>query len=723
MPPPPPPSPDDGRERNLCERSFSSRTPIPPACIPDICLNVPDKQVTGPCADQVCVDEGGTWNGISCDFPPPPPPTPACADGIDNDGDGDTDFPEDTGCTSTGDSTENDFIGPGLRVMLASDNPAGGMLVQGQGIAHLAKLTFTNDTDAAVTITGLSFSRIGNSTNAVFGAAYLFQGTQRITDPGGISGSALNFNNSNGILTVPPGSSVTVSVRVDIGISSGGQQVGIQLTTITASAPLDASVVLPISGGLFLISNATIATATWGPVIPSGVVIPVSNNVTLFQSWLTVNTHAVWLHSIQFESRGTTEDSHFANLRLYVNGVQVGGSTSIVNDKVFFDISANPPRLETGPNQIRLVGDIVGGSGETFDFQIRRGADIFLVDSVLDQPLKLSALIIISTNIVEGIRLSVLKADTSPTSNVALGSTGVLWSRFEFRAHNDNLKIEQITLDVDSSVSNSTMHNVRVMLDGVQIGSTADIPLASGWTFALGSSLILVHGRVYFVEIYGDAKQSDGTNYTSGEAVDVGVSINNADTEGIGSGNRLPFSIVEVEGNVRTVSSSGGDAGGGGGVVPSPSILIDPVPVDTSVPPGEVALGSFSVGAKESSAAIISMAFTMDVVGLDQDYLIDFELVRKDGTVVGAYNDILFSNGQHTSTFFNTPALVSLMGTTTYTLRATLPVSTRNGTTIALSTDPASGWSGTWTSGTPISFAAIRAFNMGTINVINNLFP
>ena len=110
MPPPPPPSPDDGRERNLCERSFSSRTPIPPACIPDICLNVPDKQVTGPCADQVCVDEGGTWNGISCDFPPPPPPTPACADGIDNDNNGQIDFPADVNCTSAFDNSEQNQV-------------------------------------------------------------------------------------------------------------------------------------------------------------------------------------------------------------------------------------------------------------------------------------------------------------------------------------------------------------------------------------------------------------------------------------------------------------------------------------------------------------------------------------------------------------------------------------------------------------------------------------
>src|SRR6185295_8867698 len=109
----------------------------------------------------------------------------------------------------------------------------------------------------------------------------------------------------------------------DIG-STNGNQVGVQLTGVTASAPLDSSVVLPISGNLHLISNATIATATWGAATPNGGTFAPANDTTLFQSTLTVNNRAVWLKSIQFENRGSTEDSDFQNLKLYVKGTQVG---------------------------------------------------------------------------------------------------------------------------------------------------------------------------------------------------------------------------------------------------------------------------------------------------------------------------------------------------------------------------------------------------------------
>lgn len=76
MPPVPfPPPSGDGNERNICGRYLSSsRVPIPDSCIPDVCPNVPRKQAEGPCADQQCVDQGGTWDGTACELPPPPPP-------------------------------------------------------------------------------------------------------------------------------------------------------------------------------------------------------------------------------------------------------------------------------------------------------------------------------------------------------------------------------------------------------------------------------------------------------------------------------------------------------------------------------------------------------------------------------------------------------------------------------------------------------------------------
>jgi hypothetical protein len=38
----------------------------------DVCPNVPGTQTSTPCADDICEDEGGTWDGDSCEFPQEP---------------------------------------------------------------------------------------------------------------------------------------------------------------------------------------------------------------------------------------------------------------------------------------------------------------------------------------------------------------------------------------------------------------------------------------------------------------------------------------------------------------------------------------------------------------------------------------------------------------------------------------------------------------------------
>ena len=57
------------------------------------------------------------------------------------------------------------------------------------------------------------------------------------------------------------------------------------------------------------------------------------------------------------------------------------------------------------------------------------------------------------------------------------------------------------------------------MLDGVQVGSTADVDADTGVSFTLGSAMILAPGKTDVVEIYGDAKEAGGTNFDNADTV------------------------------------------------------------------------------------------------------------------------------------------------------------------------------------------------------------
>ena len=452
--------------------------------------------------------------------------------------------------------------GNGLKVMLATDSPNNVALVQLQSSGDLAHFTFANPTGADIKVTSLTMKRIGVSVDSALSNIYLFDGAARITDPAGISASTFSFNDSTGLFTVPAGGVKTVSVRADIAASTNGQQIGVQLTSVSSTGTLDSSVSLPISGATQTVSGATIAGTAFSttPSIPNSLTVSPGNDITLFQSTVTVATRAALLRSITFENRGSTVDGDFQNLKLLVKGVQVGSTVSgTTNKKVTFDFTANPIRIETGNAQFRLVGDVVGGSGDTADFQIRRAVDAQFIDADLMQAEIVTGGLSGTADTIEGVDLSVTKANNSPSSNIAKDASSVKLASFEFRAIGDDLKVEQmkvIPTFVDSGSANVNLANGKVFLNGVQIGSTADLVESTGTTFTFGSQMVLTRGTTAIVDVYADAKQGDDTSLNLSTTVSVSVQVATADTEGVKSGNRLTTAISAVSGNTLTVSAS-----------------------------------------------------------------------------------------------------------------------------------------------------------------------
>lgn len=458
--------------------------------------------------------------------------------------------------------------GNGLKVMLAAGSPNNVALVQGQAIGELARFEFQNPTGSEITVTSLGFNRIGVSNDETLSNVYLYEGATRLTDSAAISNTAFSFNESAGLFKVPAGGKKTISVRSDIAGSSNGQQVGVALMTVGASGTLDSSVVFPINGGIQTISAATLATVDFNTsTSPTATSLDPQNDYTVWQNTASIGTRAVNLETFTLENMGSADPEDIKNLRLYVDGTQVGSAVMQLdsNDRVTFDLSASPKRLESGGRVIKVVADIVGGSSETFQMSLRRASDGRFVDTELKQPVlataagsTFSARSATSATINSGT-VSVVKANTSPTSNVAVNATNVKWATFEMRAAGENVKIDNLSVYADTSVHNGGLDNGKVFLNGVQVGSTKDLSNESSGTgvnFTFGSSFILRQGQAEIVDIIADAKTSTSTALDSGETVSVGLVIGSSNGEGRDSKSvtNVPSSVVT--GNTITVSSS-----------------------------------------------------------------------------------------------------------------------------------------------------------------------
>ncbi|MDE1919525.1 MAG: peptidoglycan-binding protein [Patescibacteria group bacterium] len=478
-----------------------------------------------------------------------------------------------TTTTTTTTTPAAPITGNGLKVALSATSPSGTVLVAGQAIGDLGDYTFSNPTASPINVTALTFNRTGVSNDTTLTNIYLYSGGTRLTDSVGISNSQFVFNNGASLFTVPAGGTYTVSVRSDIAASTSGQQIGVSLVSATSSGTLDSSVVFPIASGLQTVSAATLAGVNYGATVTPSAATTISaqNDYPLWQNTVSVSSNPVKLTSLRFTNLGSTNAGDVVNLRLYVDGTMVGSAVpQMGSDRtVTFDFSAAPILLSTSSHVIKVVGNVLSsGAQKTITLSVQRASDGMFVDSQLGQPVtptsnsssfSAESAQAITVQYASNAGVSVSLAPSSPSSNVAVGASNVKWASFQMLASGENVKVTDLTLYAADSVSTTGgLANGKVMVNGVQVGSTKSIGYNSSNTtdFSLGSSLILPGGQTTTVDIYADAKTSTSTNLQANETVTVTLVTGSSNGQGQSSLTSTNVPASSVNGNTITVSSS-----------------------------------------------------------------------------------------------------------------------------------------------------------------------
>lgn len=489
--------------------------------------------------------------------------------------------------TGTGTGTQTGPVisvgtGTGLKVMLSPTSPNGTVLVQGQAIGDLADFAFANPTGSPITVTNLSFKRVGVSNDATLTNVYLYNMGSRITDSAGVSSSAFSFASPTGLFTVPAGGSYVVSVRSDIANTTSGQQIGVQLVAAQASSALDSSVVLPVTSGYQTISAATLAAVDYSNnVTPSTTSISPQSDFPLWQDTVSVSTNPVKLSSIKFTNLGSIDSAYLTNLRLYVDGAMVGmAQPSMAADRtVTFDLTSNPAMLSTQSHTVKVLANITGGASRTIQFSVQRSSDAMFVDNQLGQPVtptynggnftavtSAGAVTINSVSASSGVSVSL--ASNSPTQNVAVGASSVKWASFSMLASGENVKVSDLYVYASTTLSSGAkagaggLKNGKIFVNGAQVGSTKDIGFgypgseSSATDFSLGSSLILPAGQTTTIDVYGDAKDTASANFAANSTVLVYLKGSTSNAQGQSSLNSANVPAASISGNSISVTSS-----------------------------------------------------------------------------------------------------------------------------------------------------------------------
>ena len=280
-----------------------------------------------------------------------------------------------------------------------------------------------------------------------------------------------------------------------------------------------------------------------GAVTQSGATNP-GVDINVWQSTATVSTRDVLMTRLALRQVGSIVSADVNNFKLFVDGVQVSSAASLdSNGYVTFSFSK---ALTTGNRTLKVTADVIGGSGRNVEFSLRGAYDISVTDTQYNAgvtatassfPLDAGA----TFNISAG-SMTVVKATDSQSQNVTLGATDQTLAKYTFTAYGEQIKVETLRVGVittGGTVTEHTLRNVRILVNGLQVGSTTNVPAAA--TFASGAgtqfttNFTVVPGTVATVEIRGDIVDSEDTdNIAAGTVTAVqalligGTSANNA---------------------------------------------------------------------------------------------------------------------------------------------------------------------------------------------------
>ena len=488
---------------------------------------------------------------------------------------------------STG-STGGTVTGDGLLVKVSSDTPDAGEIVAGQAQAELAKFTFTNKDSSAVKVTKLKLQRKGISSDTDVTNVYLFKGAVRLTDAASVSSGVISFNDSTGLFTIPAGSSVTITVAADIYSSADGNvYVAINSDSDITTNASAVSGNFPLRGETQSISTgASLATADFkdtgsgstGTVLPNSSTIDPQADYSVWNTNVAVSISSgkVKLTRLALREVGSVDYTDVENFRLYVDGVQVGDAVANLdsNGYVTFDLTDDPALLKSGTRALKVLADVVGGSGKTFSFQLKTTADVTLVDSqygVAITPTSDAATFTAMRSCYDGSStyactvgsgaVTTTKASDSPSGDIVNESSNVVLAKWKMKANGERVKVESLKAYAaltGGNTTTSTLRNAAIYADDVQIGSTFSLSMTSATPSEvnLGSSLILEPNESVVIELRADIYDNTGTNdLITGQTITGYLVLGASNGQGLSSSNSVNVPTSTVSGNALTIAT------------------------------------------------------------------------------------------------------------------------------------------------------------------------
>lgn len=477
-----------------------------------------------------------------------------------------------------------------VSAMLATDTPASGYIIGGQATADLMHFTLTG----SGTVNTVTLQRTGVSDQDTLTNVYLFDGATRLTD-------GYSFNNAgtltmNGLGLAVNGSR-TIAVKADVKSGATASTIGVTLTSFTVLGGTPTTV--SVKGNDMTYGTGTLATVYLNSNTSSSArsVNAGTSGYTVWSAPVQVNTRALLLKGANFRMTGSAPADALQNMKLYVDGIQVGSVATLgsINgtNYAMFNFMTSPVSLSTGTHTVELRADVVKGSGYKVTVSVQQASDLTVLDPQLGVNIAslgngggaFTANAAGEITINSGSASTIVDPTFQAMTNITGGATNIAIGKFKIHGYGEDVKVSTLPVkillksgtaggcstDTNGAQSAGTcgLNNVTLFFNGAQIGSSKTLASASMTTaleFTLGSQLIIPAGVDSYIEVRADLQTTGGVNYTAGSI--------NAELQGLTSnaqgqtsqstlsfpgttGNNVTGNYLTIQTGVLAVAASG----------------------------------------------------------------------------------------------------------------------------------------------------------------------
>ncbi len=442
-----------------------------------------------------------------------------------------------------------------VTIALAADTPDSGYVYENSTHNQFTKINFTAG-DEDVTIDSFVVERAGAPASDA-----AFSGINALTEDGTLLNSSYKTINSEHQVTftndveVPANTTVSL-VLVGKMVASlndyGGEVPKLSLVSVDTDADVNAS--LPITGNpMTLNSTVTVGVAIVSENPDLGTLTEEvgTNDVELLNVKIendSANNIDLAIKSMRFNNVGNADDGDVENLELVVDG-NVVATSEMVSNYVYFDLSdVDAATIVNGKNETFLLrGDIVGGSGRTLDFDIKKADDIFAYDLLNEAYVTPSAAIDSGrTIIISRGTLNVSKTNTVQAQNIPEDTTGLELGSWNFKVQGEPITVASLSLLLTTnggSLQPADFTQMKLVdSDGTALtgtfastdtGTVGAVTTTDSFTLPEGDNEITLVGKLNsdgdasdWIEFGMDLSYSaglDATGDTTGDAITVGT--------------------------------------------------------------------------------------------------------------------------------------------------------------------------------------------------------